>query len=237
MNKPFVLPDSIAKYHDLWLKETESFLRCELDVRHSDREVWESILTIRGTTLNFDGRVIQIAYYWDSAPTEKQIGAMKKVESEFISGQKYLSELLWEVVPKEESLSVRTKNWGWVHLNYKEFDSMTPHMMEYGTLRTPGKYNDLWNHKKYHLSSLLVGEITKTMRGVTLNFDAKTIQITVYFDSAPTEKYIESLEEMETEFVSGHEYMTDLVLEVVPVTESLVNKVKNWGWVYLRRED
>lgn len=228
MRKPFVLPDSIAKYHDLWLKETQKFWRCNL-------EAWA--YPSRGITLNFDGRVIQITYYWDSVPTEQQIEAMKKAERKFISGQQYLSELVWEVVPVEESLSDKTKNWGWVHLNYKEYGAMTPHMMEYGTLRTPGQYNDFWNEKKNHLSSLLVGEITKTMRGVTLNFDTKVIQITVYFDSAPTEKYIEALEELETEFLSGHEYMTDLVLEVVPANVPLFDKVKNWGWVYLRRED
>lgn len=98
-------------------------------------------------------------------------------------------------------------------------------------------YHELWVDEVFALNRLLLGEISKSMRGVTLNFDGETIQIVVYFDSTPNEKDIEAMQDIEGEFIAGHEYMSDLVLEVVPTEVSLSNKVKNWGWVFLRRED
>jgi hypothetical protein len=45
------------------------------------------------------------------------------------------------------------------------------------------------------------------------------------------------MQDVEAELISHHDYLSDLVLEVVPITDSLIGRAKNWGWVYLRRED
>jgi hypothetical protein len=99
------------------------------------------------------------------------------------------------------------------------------------------KHHALWKSVVLDLVLALLGVIPKSVRGITLNFDGETIQISIFFETQPTERDINAMQDVEAEVVSHHDYQSDLVLDVVPITDSLVNRVKNWGWIYLRRED
>lgn len=99
------------------------------------------------------------------------------------------------------------------------------------------KYHELWKSVVISLVLALIGAIPKSVRGITLNFDGETIQIVVYFENGPIERDVEEMQNIEAELISHHDYQSDLVCTVVPVSEDLIDKVKNWGWVYLRRED
>lgn len=99
------------------------------------------------------------------------------------------------------------------------------------------KHHELWKSVVLDLTLALVGAIPKSVRGITLNFDGNTIQITVFFEKQPTEQDIENIQNVEAELISHHEYQSDLVLVVAPPSESLLDKVNNWGWVYLRLEN
>lgn len=99
------------------------------------------------------------------------------------------------------------------------------------------EYHSLWKSVVLSLILALLGVIPKSVRGITLNFDGETIQITMFFETQPTERDIIAMQNVEAEVVSHHDYQSDLVLEVVPITDSLIGRVKNWGWAYLRRED
>lgn len=97
-------------------------------------------------------------------------------------------------------------------------------------------YN-LWRSILLICALAFVGEITKSMRGITLNFDGKVIGITVFFEREPSDLEIDIVQRVEAEIISHHSYQSDLVIKVSPVNESLIGKRRNWGWVYLRRED
>jgi hypothetical protein len=99
------------------------------------------------------------------------------------------------------------------------------------------RHRALWESTVWGLTRALLGVIPKSVRGITLNFDGETIQITVFFETQPTERDINAMQDVEAELISHHDYLSDLVLEVVPITDSLIGRAKNWGWVYLRRED
>ncbi|MGE6688016.1 hypothetical protein ACQKFE_08515 [Stutzerimonas stutzeri] len=96
--------------------------------------------------------------------------------------------------------------------------------------------HDLWKLIVLSLVLALIGRLYKSMRGATLGFDGETIRLTFFFERSPTEQEVESLQDVEAEIVSCHKYQSDLVLSVVPVSESLHDKVDNWGWVFLRSE-
>lgn len=98
------------------------------------------------------------------------------------------------------------------------------------------RHRDLWQSVVLNLVLALLGQISAAVRGITLNFDGETIQVVVYFERTPTESEVEDLECVEAELVSHHDYLSELTLVVVPPTDTLVDKVKNWGWVFLRRE-
>ena len=98
------------------------------------------------------------------------------------------------------------------------------------------KHNELWKSIVLSLILALVGQLPKSVRGITLNFDGKTIQVTVFFEDQPNERDVADMQDVEAELISHHSFQSDLVLAVVPSSESLIDKVKNWGWVYLRRE-
>jgi len=82
----------------------------------------------------------------------------------------------------------------------------------------------------------LIGTISKSMRGVALNFDGKTVQITAIFDTAPTEEEIENLQNIEAELISTHSYTSDLELLTIPISQNISHISKNLGWVFLRKE-
>jgi len=99
------------------------------------------------------------------------------------------------------------------------------------------KNYELWKSVVLSLMLALIGSVPKSVRGITLDFDGETIQITVFFDEQPTERDVACMQDVEAELISHHDYQSDLVFDVIPTTESLIDKVKNWGWIYLRRED
>ncbi|AYQ28041.1 MULTISPECIES: hypothetical protein [unclassified Polaromonas] len=82
----------------------------------------------------------------------------------------------------------------------------------------------------------LVGVLPKTVRGITLNFDEKTIQVVFFFAVTPTENEIEDLQNVEAELVSHHEYQSEFVLKVADHSEDISGQVKNWGWIFLIRD-
>ena len=99
------------------------------------------------------------------------------------------------------------------------------------------KNYDLWKSVVLNLIHALVGVMPKAVRGITLNFDGETIQLTMFFEDQPRERDIEDMQDVEAELISHHDYQSDLIISVIPSSESLIDKVGNWGWVYLRRED
>lgn len=99
------------------------------------------------------------------------------------------------------------------------------------------KNHALWKSVVLNTTIALLGRVSKNMRGVTLNFDVDTIQITVFFESKPSDVEIDNMQEVEAELISSHDYQSDLILVELPMTETLIDKVKNWGWVYLRYEN
>jgi len=98
-------------------------------------------------------------------------------------------------------------------------------------------HHDLWENIFLGLMRRLIGIIPRSMRGITLNFDGETIQICVIFDRQPSEIEIDDLQNIEAELVSGHDYMSDLVINVVSPGQDVSDLVKNFGWVYLRKSD
>ncbi|WP_417663507.1 hypothetical protein [Pseudomonas sp.] len=98
-------------------------------------------------------------------------------------------------------------------------------------------HKDLWKLVFVNLVLSLAGRISKSVRGITIGFDGETIRLVVFFDTPPSESDIEDMRDVEAELVSHHEYQSDLVFSVVPVSESLIEKVDNWGWIFLRREE
>jgi hypothetical protein len=105
------------------------------------------------------------------------------------------------------------------------------------TAKDISSHKDLWRLVFVNLVLSLVGRISKSVRGVTIGFDGETIRMVVFFDAPPLESDIEDMRDVEAELISHHEYQSDLVFSVVPVAESLIEKVDNWGWVFLRREE
>lgn len=99
------------------------------------------------------------------------------------------------------------------------------------------KYHDLWKLIVISLVLSLVGRVTRSLRGVTLNFDGFTIRMTAFFEEQPRDRDIENMQDVEAELVSHHDFKSELVLSVVPLVEGLADKVGNWGWVFLRCED
>lgn len=99
------------------------------------------------------------------------------------------------------------------------------------------KNHDLWKTVVLDLVLALIGRIPSYMRGATLDFDGETICLTFFFERHPEEREVDNMQDLEAEIVSCHDYQSDLVLSVVPVSESLIDKVGNWGWVFLRLED
>ncbi len=100
-----------------------------------------------------------------------------------------------------------------------------------------GKYHDLWRVVALNLVLALVNRIPHYMRGATIGFDGETIRLTFIFERSPDEREEQNMQDVEAEIVSCHEYQSDLTLSVVPVTESIIDKVDNWGWVFLRLDD
>jgi hypothetical protein len=98
-------------------------------------------------------------------------------------------------------------------------------------------HHELWKSVVLNLVMALIGIIPKSLRGVALNFDGKTIQVAMFFETSPTDREVEDMLNVEAELISHHDFQSDLVLSVVPTSESLLEKNGNWGWVYLRRED
>ena len=82
----------------------------------------------------------------------------------------------------------------------------------------------------------LVGVVTKSMRGVALDFHERIVKITVIFDSNPSDDDIEKLQDLEAEVVSSHDYVSDLEIMVIPTTQSISDIHRNLGWVFLRKE-
>ena len=97
-------------------------------------------------------------------------------------------------------------------------------------------HHDLWKHILITLMLNLLGVISKSTRGVTLNFDGETIEIRVIFDKQQSETEIDDLQNVEAELVSSHDYMSNLDVVVAPPDQDISTLVKNWGWVYLRKE-
>jgi hypothetical protein len=99
------------------------------------------------------------------------------------------------------------------------------------------KHYDLWKSVVLNLVHALIGVIPKSVCGITLNFDGETIQITVFFEDQPSDADVEGMRDVEADLISHHDYQSELILSVIPSSESLIDKVTNWGWIYLRRED
>lgn len=99
------------------------------------------------------------------------------------------------------------------------------------------EHHELWKSVVLSLTLALIGALPKSVRGITLDFDGETIQITVFFDEHPSERDVACMQGVEAELISHHDYQSDLVFDAIPTTQSLIDKAKNWGWVYLRRED
>lgn len=94
----------------------------------------------------------------------------------------------------------------------------------------------LWKTLFMTVALGLVGVVTKSMRGVALNFDESIVKITVIFDSNPSDDDIEKLQDLEAEVVSSHDYISDLEVLVVPINQDISNVYRNLGWVFLRKE-
>jgi hypothetical protein len=105
------------------------------------------------------------------------------------------------------------------------------------TTQNIAKYHDLWKLIVISLVLSLVGRVTRSVRGITLNFDGVTIRMTVFFEEQPRDRDIENMQDVEAELVSHHDYRSELVLSVVPLAEGLADRVGDWGWVFLRCED
>ena len=105
------------------------------------------------------------------------------------------------------------------------------------TAKDISDYKDLWKLIFINLVLSLTGRISKSVRGITIGFDGETIRLVIFFDALPSESDIEDMRDVEAELISHHEYQSDLLLSVVPASESLIEKVDNWGWVFLRREE
>ncbi len=98
-------------------------------------------------------------------------------------------------------------------------------------------HSELWKEIVLSLIASLIGRLPKSVRGITLNFDGKRIEVSYFFDSPPSEIDIENLQDAEAELISSHEYQSDISFMVVPTSESLADKAGNWGWVFLRHEE
>lgn len=99
------------------------------------------------------------------------------------------------------------------------------------------KNHDLWKGFLFTLMLNLVGVISKSVRGITLNFDGETIQILVVFDKEPLDEEISDFQDVEAEMVATHKYMSDLQVTSVDPADDISHLVKNWGWAYLRKEN
>lgn len=99
------------------------------------------------------------------------------------------------------------------------------------------EHQDLWKKVFFALMINLVGVISKSTRGITLNFDGNVIKIIVIFETTPSEIEIDDLQNIEAELVSIHDYMSDLEIVVASSDQDISNFVKNWGWAYLRKEN
>lgn len=105
------------------------------------------------------------------------------------------------------------------------------------TTQNISKYHDLWKLIVLNLVLALIGRISKSVRGITLDFDGGAIQLSIFFEVDPAESDVNNMRDVEAELVSHHEYQSDLVFSVVPVSESLIDRVGSWGWVFLRCEE
>lgn len=98
------------------------------------------------------------------------------------------------------------------------------------------KNYDLWKTVFFTVASGLIGVVTKSLRGVSLNFDGEIVSIIAIFYQEPTESEVEDFQSIEAEVISTHNYMSDLKLLHICENEVIADAVGNLGWVFLRKE-
>ena len=98
------------------------------------------------------------------------------------------------------------------------------------------KYFSLWVGLLSSLTLSLVGVISKSTRGVSLDFDGETVKIIIIFDDVPTSEQIEDMQIVEAEVLSTHDFLSDLEIFVLPAGVDLSSVVGNLGWTYLRKD-
>jgi len=103
------------------------------------------------------------------------------------------------------------------------------------------KYMDFYNEMRLVVTYAMLGRVTKKLRGVTLNFNGVTVQLEIFLDSEPTEEEAEELSEIETDMIcaypSDKDYRSDFIISVVASNIDISDRRRNWGWIFLRREE
>jgi hypothetical protein len=93
------------------------------------------------------------------------------------------------------------------------------------------------------ISTNMIARASHKIRGITMEYllkdEKKQLNIYFYCESELNEYEQEALEEAKTYIftdLSQSFYWFDFFVEVIPLSESLTPKAKNWGWVFKRLE-
>lgn len=101
-----------------------------------------------------------------------------------------------------------------------------------------------------YLTSDLIGIATRKMRGITLHYDNKILDIRVVFDAPLTDEEEDEMIEIDTNLTSSaYPYLynnrSEVILNieqcgfvffVIPSDIDISDKVGNLGWFFLRKE-
>lgn len=101
-----------------------------------------------------------------------------------------------------------------------------------------------------YLTDDLIGVVTKKMRGITLHYDNKILDIRVIFDAPLTDEEEDEMIEIDTNLTSSaYPYLynnrSEVILNieqcgfvffVIPSDIDISDKVGNLGWFFLRKE-
>jgi hypothetical protein len=106
------------------------------------------------------------------------------------------------------------------------------------------------NQMTLHIIYSLIGDFSKKMRGITLDFDGQDLVMEMIFDDELTEEEEENMDFAHTRVAASifpnlfddHNNVIlsmryfELKLMVIDTTNSILDKKGNLGWFYLRKE-
>lgn len=112
------------------------------------------------------------------------------------------------------------------------------------------KIIDIRSKMMLYIMNNLVGVATKKMRGITLNYFNKTMDINIFFDDELTEEEEEEMQQVDNDAISSaypilYNWQGKPILNieqmnlnfiVIPSRLSIMDEKGNLGWFYLRRE-